>query len=249
MKWTEIKKIIDKNFKPEDAIKEDVIGELVTIPEDINKIYTCLDITFEAIEEAINNECELIVSHHPLYWGTKAEQLKLHPNLSKKISILKKNNIGVYTAHTNADISENSISLEQGEVMGMSNLKNDESKTIVNGQVDPVSFGEYLKKIKERFAFSNELLRTNVDDEFQVNKISIISGAGFSLIHIPDSETLYIIGEMKYHEWIQAKEQELKVVEITHNTEEVFVDIVNLMFSTENVDIIKSKGKKYYEQK
>ena len=51
----------------------------------ITKILTCVDVTLEVIKEAKKNNCNLIISHHPVIF----EAIK--------------NNIALYAMHTNLD--------------------------------------------------------------------------------------------------------------------------------------------------
>ncbi|MDZ7691683.1 MAG: Nif3-like dinuclear metal center hexameric protein [Balneolaceae bacterium] len=45
----------------------DNVGLLVGDPDQsVTQILTCLDITLDVVEEAIEKGCELIVAHHPL---------------------------------------------------------------------------------------------------------------------------------------------------------------------------------------
>ena len=45
-------------------------GLLIGNPnDDVNKVLICLDVTDEVLDEAIKNNCGMIISHHPLIFG------------------------------------------------------------------------------------------------------------------------------------------------------------------------------------
>jgi dinuclear metal center YbgI/SA1388 family protein len=69
---------------------------------DVKAILLTLDITEEVINEAIENDCNLIVSHHPLIFsGLKSITGK---NMVERCTIKAiQNNINIFSAHTNAD--------------------------------------------------------------------------------------------------------------------------------------------------
>jgi dinuclear metal center YbgI/SA1388 family protein len=70
--------------------------------KNIKKILITLDVTEQAIEKAVKNKCELIISHHPLIYAPLTEINDTTP-LGRKIKLLLKNNITLFVAHTNLD--------------------------------------------------------------------------------------------------------------------------------------------------
>ncbi len=81
-----------------------------------------LDVTEEVIEEAIANNCNLIIAHHPLIFkGLK----KINGNNTIERSIIKaiKNDIAVYAAHTNLDnVLQNGVNQKLAQVLGLQNI-------------------------------------------------------------------------------------------------------------------------------
>lgn len=68
----------------------------------VKKTLICLDVTLEVIEEAKQNNCNLIISHHPVIF--KEIQKINNNNLTDKIiTSAIKHNICLYALHTNLD--------------------------------------------------------------------------------------------------------------------------------------------------
>jgi len=69
---------------------------------EVNGVLLCLDVTEEVIDEAISLKTNLIISHHPLIFdGLK----KITGQNAEQRCVIKaiKNDIAIYTAHTNID--------------------------------------------------------------------------------------------------------------------------------------------------
>lgn len=81
----------------------DNAGLLIGSPDaDVTGALICLDVTEEIVNEAINKNLNLIISHHPLIFkGIKS----LNGKTDQERAIMKavKNDIAVYAAHTNLD--------------------------------------------------------------------------------------------------------------------------------------------------
>ena len=70
----------------------------------ISKILVSLDIDLEVAREAVNKNCDMIISHHPLIFKP-LKQVISSDQTGKIVSYLIKNDIVLYSAHTNLDIA------------------------------------------------------------------------------------------------------------------------------------------------
>ena len=85
-------------------------------------VVTCLDVTEAIVDEAIANDCNLIVSHHPaLFHALKSITGK---TLTERI-LLKaiKHDIVLYAAHTNLDSTWEGVSHRLARMLGMTNVR------------------------------------------------------------------------------------------------------------------------------
>lgn len=88
----------------------------------ISGVLITLDVTEEVLEEAITLQCNLILAHHPLTLkGIKTLTGKNEPEriLIKAI----KNDLAIYSAHTNLDSVENGVSTALARQLGLQNIK------------------------------------------------------------------------------------------------------------------------------
>lgn len=100
---------IEEWAAPDLAEKRDRIGLLVGSPfDEVRKVLVTLEVTGDVIEEAIRENVQLIVSHHPLYRDSISYlRSDLYP--TSLIYRLIRNGIALYAAHTNLDAADGSI--------------------------------------------------------------------------------------------------------------------------------------------
>lgn len=88
----------------------------------VTGVLVTLDTLEETVDEAIANNCNLIVSFHPIVFsGLK----KINGNNYVERVVLKaiQNNIAIYATHTALDNVNNGVSAKMGEVLGLENMK------------------------------------------------------------------------------------------------------------------------------
>ncbi len=114
---------------------------------DLSAILICIDITEEVIQEAIDNNCNMIVSHHPLIFkGLKSITGK---NMVERCVITAlQNNIAIYASHTNLDSVSNGVSAKMAEKIGLLNTRILETRK--DALLKLVCFvpDEYLEKVR-----------------------------------------------------------------------------------------------------
>jgi dinuclear metal center YbgI/SA1388 family protein len=82
----------------------------------------CLDVTEEIISEAVSGNFDLVISHHPLiFHGLK--HLTDRSSVERTIYKAVKNDIAVYSAHTNLDVFENGVSRKMSEKLGLEDVR------------------------------------------------------------------------------------------------------------------------------
>jgi dinuclear metal center YbgI/SA1388 family protein len=90
--------------------------------KEINSALLTLDVTDEVLDEAGYAGCDVIISHHPLIF-TGIKQLT-GKNFTERI-LLKaiRQDIAIYSAHTNLDVLEKGVSRKMAEKIGLKNIR------------------------------------------------------------------------------------------------------------------------------
>lgn len=175
---------------------------------DVSAALLCLDVTEDVVNEALQRHCNLIISHHPLLFkGLKEVTGK---TATERIVIKAvKENIAIYSAHTNLDSAWEGVSHEMAHLLGLKNIavlepkEGEENVGLgVMGDVQPTPKIEFLRKIKD--AFKVKSLRYSAQSpQLVVRKAAICGGSGASLIRdaIKAGADIIVTGDVKYHDF------------------------------------------------
>lgn len=118
MKIKELLEILNGIMPPNIAFDWDNVGLLIGDGEaEIAKVLLTLDVTPVAVEKAIKEKCNLILSHHPLIFG-KINRIN-NPLFLKLI----RSGIDVISMHTNLDSIPKGVNRVLAEKLGLQNLR------------------------------------------------------------------------------------------------------------------------------
>src|SRR5699024_164400 len=108
---------------PSTKLDYDNVGLLVGDPnQNTSRILTCLDVTLDIVNEAIERRCDLIVAHHPLIFNGIS---RINPTNEQGRIIYKliQHGIALIAVHTNLDAALDGVSFVLGKQLGLQNLK------------------------------------------------------------------------------------------------------------------------------
>ena len=96
---------------------------------EITGVLITLDVTEEIINEAVKKNCNLIVSHHPLIFGG-LKQITGGNYVERTVIQAIKNDIAVFSAHTNIDNIQGGVNTKICEKLHKTHLPNIQVNTI-----------------------------------------------------------------------------------------------------------------------
>lgn len=243
------KDLINKlqNFFPDNTAEDwDNVGLLIGENNKvIEKILICLDVTNKVIEEAINNNIDLIISHHPIIFS-KINKINDDTILGEKIIKLIKNNINVYSAHTNLDSQLdglNKLILDNFNVSEYEFLYDTSNDTYKKGlgliaeTNITYEFYEFIDILKNSLQLKN--LRY-IGQPKDIKKIAICTGSGSEFWTIAQSKKadVYITGDLKYHTAVDVMEKNFLIIDAGHyNTEIIVINYIYDILNSFNLDI------------
>jgi dinuclear metal center YbgI/SA1388 family protein len=101
----------------------DNAGLLIGKPDDkIDKALITLDVTEAVLEEAIQENCQLIIAHHPIIFkGLK--KLNAKTDVERIVMKAIKNDIAIYAAHTNLDNVGNGVNKKISDLIGLTETR------------------------------------------------------------------------------------------------------------------------------
>lgn len=117
----------------------------------VRKVLVALDITLPVIQEAIEREAQLIVSHHPLIWDTH-KHVTDRVFQQDKVLTLAENRIAAICMHTNLDEAADGVDDTLAETLGLRPLDHLAEGTIGHiSQLDaPMALADFLPMVKEK---------------------------------------------------------------------------------------------------
>ena len=194
-KYEIVRKI--EEFAPlETQEKWDASGWIVELANnEVNKIMFALTITDKIFEQAMTQNCDMIISHHPLFFVP-----------------LEYRKINMYCAHTNLDRAEGGTTDLIINKLGLKKSYNDDFVRVVELE-KPISVEELKNKLLK---ISPKLRYVNNYDAQEVQTIGFCAGSGSEFIGQTDA---FVTGDLKFHTALDAKKV---VFDIGHFESEIF---------------------------
>jgi dinuclear metal center YbgI/SA1388 family protein len=81
-----------------------------------------LDVTEDVIDEAIAGGCDMIISHHPLIFSG-IKKITGSSSTERVIAKALKNDIAIYSSHTNLDVVANGVSHKMAGKLGLTKIR------------------------------------------------------------------------------------------------------------------------------
>ena len=202
MRLKKIIKQLEGKFPLELAEEWDNVGLLLdSTRREIKSIMLCLDITRDVVDKAVANKVDLIISHHPFIFYPLKKITTDEVN-GEKILKLARNNIAVYSMHTNIDSGIGGLNDfiikkigQEGKVFAISDNRSIELRKLVTSDlidekdkiINPlriqklksaITIEELCKIIKEKLCIPN--VRVVGDTAKLVKSYAICTGSGMS---------------------------------------------------------------------
>ncbi len=123
MKLKELCSYLDSEVPLSFQENYDNSGLQVGLPEmEAKSALLTIDVTEEVIDEAINSNCNVVISHHPLIFSP-IKKIAGRDFTERIIHSCIKNDIAVYSSHTNLDIAHSGVSRKMAEKLGLEEIK------------------------------------------------------------------------------------------------------------------------------
>ncbi len=218
----------------------DNVGLLVGLTgREVTSTVLALDITDAVIREAVANKSELIVSHHPLILDP-LKNITDEDLTGRKITELLTHSISAICLHTNLDSVSGGVNDALADAIGARVLEvieptgvSPDGKPAGIGRIcelpEPTGMLDFLFAVRMRLGVSG--LRYH-DAGRPVHRITICSGSGGDFVYeaAKNGSDTVLVGEMKYHQWLDGRELGLNILEADHFcTENVVIPVLRKM--------------------
>ena len=232
MECKKVIELLEKQSPKSYACDWDNVGLLVGREDkEIQKIYIALDATDEAIEEAIANGADMLLTHHPMIFkGMK--RVTQEDFIGRRIIRLIQNDMVYYAMHTNfdvmgmADLAADYLRISDTRVLEITSVSETGEEGIgrYGSLKKEMTVRECCEEVKQ--AFSLENVKVFGDLERKVKTAAISPGSGKSVISnaLQAGVDVLITGDIDHHEGIDAVAQNMTVIDAGHyGVEHIFI--------------------------
>ena len=237
MKVSEITEILDKWMPISIAEDFDNVGLIVgDLNSEVKNILVTLDTTLNVVDEALDKDCNLIVSYHPIIFNGLKKITADSGYVQKSVIKAVKNNISVYAIHTSLDNHPEGISYFLSKKIGLKKIstlipKIDNKNNFKIGMgtkgelIEPMEENNFFDLIKNKLEL--KYLRHSVKINKKISKVSIVVGSGsFAIKNSLDSNVdAFITSDLKYHNFYEADNKAI-LVDIGHYESENHIKLI-----------------------
>lgn len=216
--------------------------------KEVKKIMVALDVTDEVVKQAVAQEADMLVTHHPLIFSP-LRQVNDLDFISRRIVDLLQHDISYYAMHTNfdcvpggmADLAADFIGLQEGQVLEVMGETADGrvygigKKGILES---PMTLEALAEKVKQAFHLPFVMVYGKEKIQEPVSKVAISPGSGKRelTVAVKSGVQVLITGDIGHHEGIDAVAGGLVVMDAGHyGLEHIFVDFM-ASYIKEHVD-------------
>lgn len=215
---------------------------------EISKVLVALEINDRVIDEAIGCNADLILTHHPLIFGS-LKRIDGNDVTGNYIVKLIKRGISVYSTHTPFDKCLGGNNDYLGVLLGIEDIgpmSGDASGICRTGRLRvPMTCAEFAEHAAEALGVDKRFFAfAGLADE-TVSRIGWCTGSGSEFLDIAVDAgcDLFVTGDVKYHSAQYARELGMNLLDCGHfGTEKIFCEnIASKLDKFYNLDIIQSR--------
>ncbi len=216
MKLKEIAEIIEKMAPKELACEWDNVGVMVGDENsEITTMVVSLDFNSEVLEFAKSRGANLIITHHPVIFN------KLSSVTDKDLLECIKNNINIYSAHTNFDTAEGGVNDALSRALKLKDVKaNQMMRYGIVSEMTALEFAEYVKK-----SLNTKAVRMSGNPEQKITTVGVLGGSGGDELSLALESKCdaYVTGEAAYHDAQIAERNGIVLISAGHYETEIFM--------------------------
>lgn len=213
-------------------------GLQVGLPgKEVKAALITLDVTEAVIDEAIDGGCDIVISHHPVIF--KGIKRMTGESFQEKV-LLKaiKNDIAIYSAHTNLDAAEGGVSAKMAEKLNLKNVR--VLCPLKNRLMKLVTFipGDHFNSVREALFNAGAGVTGNYDNcGYSVPGTGSFRAGEGTHPFTGEKNTLHFEAEVRFETvfWSHLKTKIINALLASHPYEEVAYDIYSL--DNDNINI------------
>lgn len=202
--------------------------QINTGKKSIERVLVCLEITAAVLREAKEKGADMIVTHHPLIFRP-IKQIDNSDITGSYITELIKNEISVFSAHTNFDKLNGGNNERLSQLLELENVRalGEDAIGCIGELADELSLEEAIRLVRGKIDSPRHSMRAVGDIDMRVKTVGLCTGAGSEFFELAREKgcDIFITGDVSYHRAVAAKEMGLAVIDAGHfGTEQIFAE-------------------------
>lgn len=234
------------------AYSWDNVGLLVgNMENDVSKVLITLDTDASVVREAIDNGCDLILSHHPVFFSP-VKRILTDNDTGRMIELMMKHGISLIAAHTNMDVTQGGINDKLAELFELQDVEILEENP-VNPACGLGRIGNLKAQmsIRELCAYTKQVLDINGvrlagNPDAAVKRIAVAGGSCSEIIPLAYAKgaQAVITGDMKYHDTIDKVNIGINIIDAGHYGTEINVlELFEKAIANTGIKSVRSENK------
>ena len=235
MKIIDIFNFLNQKFPVDTACDFDNVGLLIGDGEQtVTKAIISLDCTSNAIAQAVENGCELIITHHPVIFNPLKNILK--GSIPYEVT---RNNISVISMHTNLDVGVGGVNDNLCKTLSPLRVETviaSDGYALKKCTISPITADILAESLKSSLGGSIKYTDTGKT----IENVLVCSGSGGNFVNdvkFFGCDAL-ITADVKHNHFLAAELLSVSLFDAGHfNTEDVVIEPLKELLQTEFSDI------------
>ena len=189
---------------------------------EVKKILISLDVTGDVIDTAVREGADVIISHHPIFFGGLKNVNALYADGARAVRLIKAD-IATMSFHTRLDALTGGVNDILAAAVGLENVEviGDEGICRVGElemAVDSVTFAKRVKTALSSGDGEREAHVVLCSAGREVKKVALVGGSGGSDMKLAAASgaDTYLTGELKHHERLLAADLNMNLLAAGH---------------------------------
>ncbi len=220
MRLSELYKALEDRFPRSLSCEWDNDGLMCasSLDSEVKKVLCVLDVTMGALEYAVANGYDTVISHHPMIFHHLGS-ITPENHISKRVIYALAHNINVFSYHTRADAAVGGVNDLLANKLGLSNVTafgDDEGDIGRIGELeDEADVFEFAAAVKRILGCKRVSLSAA---NKSVKRVAVLGGAGKSFIGPAKAAgaDVFVSGELGFGNMTEAPEKGISLIEAGH---------------------------------
>ncbi|WP_192498553.1 Nif3-like dinuclear metal center hexameric protein [Ornithinimicrobium pratense] len=206
--------LLEEFYPVHTAQSWDRVGLVAGDPEQsVGTILLAVDPTLDVVAEAVALGADLIITHHPLLLKG-IHSVATTTAKGATITELLVNDIGLYCAHTNADVADPGVGQALSMACGLIDTEplqvtEDQELGRVGDLPEPVSLQQLATRLVEHLPPTAGGIRVSGPAAAPVRRVAVLGGAGDSAFEAVrrSGADVYVTADLRHHPALEAREE------------------------------------------